>query len=122
MECRLSGETEVLGENLPQRQFCPSQNSTWPNPGFKPATNRLSYDAALRRPLTGLLYQPRMIDDDECGAVVGMRISRRNRSTLRKPSPVPLCPPQDPHDLTWTLNPSRRRGKLATNRLSYGKV
>jgi hypothetical protein len=28
MECRLSGETEVLGENLPQRQFCPSQNST----------------------------------------------------------------------------------------------
>jgi hypothetical protein len=22
MECRLAGETEVLGENLPQRQFC----------------------------------------------------------------------------------------------------
>jgi hypothetical protein len=28
MECRLAGETEVLGENLPQRQFCPSQNPT----------------------------------------------------------------------------------------------
>jgi hypothetical protein len=28
MECRLSGETEVLGENLPQRHFCPSQNPT----------------------------------------------------------------------------------------------
>jgi hypothetical protein len=26
MECRLAGE--VLGENLPQRQFCPSQNPT----------------------------------------------------------------------------------------------
>jgi hypothetical protein len=26
MECILAGETEVLGENLPQRQFCPSQN------------------------------------------------------------------------------------------------
>jgi hypothetical protein len=26
MECRLAGETEVLGEDLPQRQFCPSQN------------------------------------------------------------------------------------------------
>jgi hypothetical protein len=25
MECRLAGETEVLGENLPQRHFCPSQ-------------------------------------------------------------------------------------------------
>jgi hypothetical protein len=27
VECRLAGETEVLGENLPQRHFCPSQNS-----------------------------------------------------------------------------------------------
>jgi hypothetical protein len=27
MECRLAGETEVLRENLPQRHFCPSQNS-----------------------------------------------------------------------------------------------
>jgi hypothetical protein len=48
MECRLAGETEVLGENLPQRHFCPS-----PDPGLnpgrsggKPATNRLSYEAA----------------------------------------------------------------------------
>jgi hypothetical protein len=24
-ECRLAGETEVLGENLPQRRFCPSK-------------------------------------------------------------------------------------------------
>jgi hypothetical protein len=29
MECRLTGETEVLrGENLPQHHFCPSQNPT----------------------------------------------------------------------------------------------
>jgi hypothetical protein len=28
MECRLGGETEVLGENLLQRHFCPSQNPT----------------------------------------------------------------------------------------------
>jgi hypothetical protein len=27
-ECRLEGETEVLGENLPQRHFCSSQNPT----------------------------------------------------------------------------------------------
>jgi hypothetical protein len=53
MECRLAGETEVLGENLPQRHFCPSRNPTWPEPGLnpgrrggKPATNRLSYGAA----------------------------------------------------------------------------
>jgi hypothetical protein len=53
----------------------------------------------VRRPLTGLLYQPRMIDD-EFGAVNGMRIGRGNRSTPRKPTPVPLCLPQIPHDLT----------------------
>jgi hypothetical protein len=54
MECRLAGEAEILGVNLPQRHFCQSQNPTWPdlglNPGRrggKPATNRLSYDAAL---------------------------------------------------------------------------
>jgi hypothetical protein len=53
MECRLAAETEVLGENLSQRHFCPSQNPKWPDLGLnpdrrcgKPATNRLSYCAA----------------------------------------------------------------------------
>jgi hypothetical protein len=49
---------------------------------------------------TSATYQPRMRDDDECGAVGGMRIGRGNRTTRRKPAPVPLCPPQIPHDLT----------------------
>jgi hypothetical protein len=40
-------------------------------------------------------------DDDVCGAVGGMRIGRGNRSTRRKPAPVPLCPSQIPHDRTW---------------------
>jgi hypothetical protein len=30
-----------------------------------------------------------------------MRIGKPNRSTQRKPAPVPLCPPQIPQDLTW---------------------
>jgi hypothetical protein len=54
MECRLAGETEGLGEKLPQRHFCPSQNPTCPDSGLnpgrrggKPATNRLSYGAAF---------------------------------------------------------------------------
>jgi hypothetical protein len=54
MECRLAGETDVLGEILPQRNFCTPQNPTSPDPGLnpgrrggKPATNRLSYGAAL---------------------------------------------------------------------------
>jgi hypothetical protein len=48
---------------------------------------------------------PAQDDSDECGAVGGMRIGRGNRSTRRKPAPVPLCPPQIPHVLnrarTW---------------------
>jgi hypothetical protein len=39
MECRLAGETEVLGESLPQRHFCPPQNRTCP-PGFEPGLPR----------------------------------------------------------------------------------
>jgi hypothetical protein len=48
----------------------------------------------------GLLYQPRMIDDGDCGAIGGIKTGRVNRSTRRNPSPVPLCPPQIPYELT----------------------
>jgi hypothetical protein len=47
---------------------------------------------------TGLLYQPRMIGDGDCGEIGGMKIGRGNRSTRRKPSPAPLCPQQIPRD------------------------
>jgi hypothetical protein len=57
LECTLAGEIKVLGENLPKRHFCPSQNPTWPDPGLnpgrrggKPATNLLSYGAASVEP------------------------------------------------------------------------
>jgi hypothetical protein len=54
--------------------------------------------------LFGLLYQPQMIDDDDCGTIGGMQIGKGSRSSRRKPAPVSLCPPQIPHDLTraWT--------------------
>jgi hypothetical protein len=48
----------------------------------------------------GLLHQPQMIGDGDCGAIGGMKTGRGNRSTRRKPTLVPLCPPQIPHDLT----------------------
>jgi hypothetical protein len=55
-------------------------------------------------PLFSQLYRCQVIYcDDECTAVGGMRIGRGNRSTLRKPAPVPLCPPQIPEDLTLLL-------------------
>jgi hypothetical protein len=39
--------------------------------------------------------------DDEFGAVGGI-LGKGNLSTWRKPAPVPLCPPQIPHDLART--------------------
>jgi hypothetical protein len=53
VEWRLTEETEVLGENLPQRHFV-HHKSYLPDPGSNPgcrggnpATNRLSYGAAF---------------------------------------------------------------------------
>jgi hypothetical protein len=53
MECRLAGETEVLGENCPGATFV-HHKIPHAHPGLnpgrrggKPATNRLSYGAAL---------------------------------------------------------------------------
>jgi hypothetical protein len=50
----IAGETEELGENLPQRHFVPPQiphDQVWfrtpDRSGGKPATNRLSYGAAF---------------------------------------------------------------------------
>jgi hypothetical protein len=76
MECRLAGETEVLGENLHQRHFCSSQNPTLPDPGLnpdrrggKPANNRLSYGVAYvsqLMPNTVFLtvYRPRVMFEE----------------------------------------------------------
>jgi hypothetical protein len=47
------------------------------------------------QPLLGLLCQPR--GDYDVGEIGGIIIGMGNRSTLRKPAPVPLCPPQTPH-------------------------
>jgi hypothetical protein len=74
-------------------------------------------ESTVAEATSGLLYQLRMTDDDGCAGIGGMT-SRGNRSTGRKPIPVPLCPPQIPYDLTWA-----RTGppplQAATNLLSY---
>jgi hypothetical protein len=70
----------------------------------------------LRRPVIGLLYY----DDNERGAVSGIKIGRGNRSSWRKSATVTLCPPQI---LTWRdlgPNSDSRGEKVATVHLSYG--
>jgi hypothetical protein len=63
---------------------------------------------------TGLLYQPQMIDDGDCGAISAMKIGRGNRSTRRKHAPVSLCPPQIPHDMTRAHVISKKaKGKVS---------
>jgi hypothetical protein len=47
-------------------------------------------NAATNRPTVPV---PGDYDDGEIGEMIG----RGNRSTRRKPAPVPLCPPQTPH-------------------------
>jgi hypothetical protein len=46
--------------------------------------------AATNRPI---VPDPGDYDSEEIGGMIG----RGNRSTRRKPAPVPLCPPQTPH-------------------------
>jgi hypothetical protein len=48
--------------------------------------------AATSRPIV-----PTLADYD--GGEIGGMIGRENQSTRRKPVPVPLCPPQNPHAL-----------------------
>jgi hypothetical protein len=64
---------------------------------------------------TGLLYQPQMIHDGDCGAIGGMKIGRGNRSTREKSAQVPLCPPQIPHDQSRALT---RAAALGSQRLT----
>jgi hypothetical protein len=99
--------------------LCPPQNPTWQTrsrtpdrSGGKPATNRLSYGAAFFSPISSPLttrrvtveaFDPastRVIDEGDCGAIGGMKFGRGNRSTRRKPTPAPFCPPQIPRDQT----------------------
>jgi hypothetical protein len=68
--------------------------------------------SALRPPV-GLLCQTRVIMMME--KLVEWWFGKGNRSTRRKPAPMPLCPPQIIH-----ANPDRCGGKQATKRLSYG--
>jgi hypothetical protein len=72
------------------------------------------------RSLTGLWYQPRIIDD-ECGAVGGIR-KQEKQNYSEKTYPSAAFSTTNPTWLELCSNPGRRGGKSANNRLSYGAV
>jgi hypothetical protein len=60
-----------------------------------------------------------MIDDDDCGAVSGMRIGR-GKKVLRENLPQCHFSIKNPTRVDLGSNPSHRCEKPMTNRLSYG--
>jgi hypothetical protein len=73
----------------------------------------------VRRPLTGLLYQPRI---DECGAFDGRIISGGNQIDSKKTCPSATLSTKNPIWPHLCSNPGHHGGKPATKRLSYGTV
>jgi hypothetical protein len=69
------------------------------------------------RPLTGLLYQPRTIGDGDCGEIEDLQGKPKYSE---KTCPSATLSTTNPTCLDPVLNPGRRGGKPATNRLSYG--
>jgi hypothetical protein len=73
----------------------------------------------VRRPLFGLLYQPRMMDD-ECRAVGGKVTGKGKPKYSEKTCPSATLSTTNPAWPDPGCNPGRRGVKPATNRLSYG--
>jgi hypothetical protein len=74
----------------------------------------------LLRPFIGLLYQPRMVDGDECEAISGMKAGRGKQKYSEKTCPTDALSTTDPTWFDPGWNPDRRGGKPATYGLSYG--
>jgi hypothetical protein len=103
------GNLVVVGETLPQCRFV--HHKPHMLPGCEPGPPRWEASDQVNffflicagglwvlRPLTGLLYQSRMIGDGDCGEIGGTKIGRGNRSIRRKPAPTSLYLPHIAHD------------------------
>jgi hypothetical protein len=55
-------------------------------------------------------------DDGEIGGMIG----KGNRSTRRKPAPVPLCPPQTPHAALTRTRAAAGGSQRLTAELRHG--
>jgi hypothetical protein len=71
--------------------------------------------AATNRPIVPV---PGDYDNGDIGGMIG----RGNRSTRRKPAPVPLCPPQTPHDVPTRTRAVAVGNQRLTAELRHGHV
>jgi hypothetical protein len=69
---------------------------------------------------SGLLYQPWMIGEDDCGEIWWNQDWQGNPKYSEKTCPSATLSTTNPTRLDPGLNSGRRGGKPATNRLSYG--
>jgi hypothetical protein len=78
--------------------------------GGKPTTNRLSYGTAfhVNIPLV-LLLGPEDRDSVSSESTDFHRTALHYVTEGKKPSPLPLCPPEIGRDLTWARSPGRHR-------------
>jgi hypothetical protein len=70
--------------------------------------------------ITGLLYQPQMIGDGDCEENWWNEDWQGKSKISEKTCPSAILSTTNPTRLDPGLNPGRRGGKPATNRLNYG--
>jgi hypothetical protein len=71
-------------------------------------------------PFNGPLYQPWMIDGDDCGTISGMNHWQGKPKCSEKTCPSAAPSITDTACLDWGSNPGLRDEKPATDLLSYG--
>jgi hypothetical protein len=80
---------------------------------------RYLFKSLVLRPLWPIVQTP-MRDEDDFWSNWWNENWQGNRSTRRKPTPAPFCPPQNRTWQTRSRTPDCSGGKPATNHLSYG--
>jgi hypothetical protein len=108
--CRIGKNLTPSGNRTPGIQLVARRYTDWAIPARTDIISFFGWAATwvqlVRRPLFGLLYQPRIIMMMNVEQLVEWELAGETEVLGGNLPPLPLCPPQIPHD--------------QTNRLSYG--
>jgi hypothetical protein len=95
---------QTIGETRMCRMCIPCWSYTGCRPFLFICGDGLEQSRPLLQPIVGLLYQPWIIDGGDCETISGMNEWLGKQKYWDKTGPVPLCPPQIPHNFTWVRN------------------